>query len=184
MALTPEQQEQADIMAEAMRQAFNPAVNDRLDLAKRQPPKPSQKIPCIAPSGAHFDAIVVASREHPQGRVVNLENFRYPPCKELIDNNYNCHDGPERFEWPRGFTPIHKGGEFSGQLTQDAKTLLAETLWPADLRRYVGKGLDPFIRADRQKEVAKFNEQQAQEHARFMAAEAAKAEPEPPAPKK
>lgn len=186
MPLDPDQQEQANIMAEALRQAFNPAVNDRLQLGIRQPPQPEQHIECVSPSGAHFTARVVASREFPQGRVIGFVDgsYLYPPHPILKQKGFACHEGPEKFEWPRGMTVLITGGEMNGQFTLDAKTYLTQTTWLRDLREYVGKGLDPFIRADRQKDIKKFHEQQAAEHAKFMAA-AQQPEPEPaPAPKK
>jgi len=185
MPLDLDQQEQANIMAEALRQAFNPAVNDRLELGKRQPPLPEQSIECVSPSGAHFKAIVVASRTFPQGRVVRLDEYRYPPHPVLLKKDFPCHDGPEQFAWPQGMAILIEGGEMAGHFTLDAKTYLTQTTFLKDLRDFVGKGFDPMIRADRQKDIRKFQEAQALEHQRFMqAATQPEPEPAPSAPKK
>lgn len=165
-----------ETLTEALRQAFNPAIGDRMQQGVRQPPPPEQRVACVAPSGAHFDAVIVPSRTYPGGRVVNLDNFRYPPDPHLLDAGYPCHEGPETFEWPRGLEIVVPSGEFKGNLTLDAKRHLDQTIYPEDLRRYVGGPLDPFIRADRQADLKRIRDAQAKEHAKFMAEQTAATE--------
>lgn len=146
-----EQSITADVLAEALRKALNPAMNERLQLQERPPGAPHVRIPCVSPTGARFDAVVASSKTHPHfGRVRGLENYRYPETfyfgeriggeampSKIIDGKTREYDG-KRLE-----------------LNNEQKMTLTRATWNADLLAYVGKEFDVMIRADIQPQIAK-----------------------------
>lgn len=149
-----------DVMAEALRKALNPAMNERLALQERPPGQPHARIPCVSPTGARFVAVVAASKSHPKyGRVIKLEDYQYP-----------------EIEWPQGMTVYMPDatGNLTTNLTPNAKQHLAVTTWQADLKRYVGQPFDPMIREDLQPQIKQMEAKIRKELDAVAAAEAAK----------
>ena len=141
----------ADVLAEALRKAMNPSLNERMKLQERPPGAPHVRIACVSPTGARFDAVVACSKEFPHyGRVRQLENYRYPETFFFGDRIggeavlSRVIDGKTR--------------ELGGKridLNSEQKMTLTRATWNADLLRYVGKEFEPMIREDLQPEIAK-----------------------------
>ena len=171
-----------DVLAEALRQAFNPAVNERLHLQERPPGAPHVRIPCVSPTGATFDAVVASSKTHPHfGRVRGLENYKYPPTFFFGER---IAGEPQPSKVIDGKTREYDGKRLD--LNNEQKMALTKATWNRDLSEYVGKAFDPLIRADLQPEIARIRAQlEAELNAKTesMLANAAPSVPEaPPAP--
>jgi len=136
-------------LAEALRQAMNPTMQERLALQERPAAPELERVACVSPTGAQFDAVIAPSRTHPQGRVVKLENYRYPNNAVLRAAGYDCVDGPEVFSLP-GNVLYPDGHQSAGKLTPDAKQYVWTMTYQQDLRTFVGQSLQWQHRADRQ----------------------------------
>lgn len=140
----------AKVLAEALREAMNPTINERLALQERPTPEVEPvRVKCVSPTGAHFTAIVVPSRAFPQGRVVKIEDYLYPASAALRAAGMSCVDGPDAITLS-GNLYYPQGHERAGRLTPDAKQHVWETTYQADLRDFVGKPIHWNHRADTQ----------------------------------
>jgi hypothetical protein len=160
--LSPEQEAQAAIIAEAMRQALNPTRNEALSLQERPPGKPERRVQCVSPSGATFTAVIDEHPQMPLGRVVRLDEYRYPASQILRDAGYPTQDGPDAFAFPQGMTVRQPdaSGRPTQSLSQDARRYVADRTHLADFRAYVGREFDPTISVERQKEIAAMREKE------------------------
>lgn len=144
-----------DVLAEAFRQAFNPAVNERLHLQERPAGAPHVRIPCVSPTGARFDAVVASSKTHPHfGRVKALENYRYP---ETFFFGERVGGEPVPSKVIDGKTREYEGKRL--ELNSEQKQTLTRATWIRDIGEYVGKAFNPMIRADLQPELDKLRQQ-------------------------
>jgi len=143
----------AKVLAEALREAMNPTINDRLALQERPAPEVEPvRVACVSPSGAQFTAVVVPSRAFPQGRVVKIEDYLYPASAALRAAGMSCVDGPDTITLS-GNLYYPQGHERAGRLTPDAKQYVWETTYQADLRAFVGNPIHWNHRADTQQIV-------------------------------
>jgi hypothetical protein len=159
----------ATTLAEAFRQALNPALNERLALQEKPPGAPHVRIACVSPTGATFDAVVASSKTHPHfGRVKAIENYKYPPVWHFGEREHG--GAPVMSEIIDGKTRRYQGAPTP--LTADQKHNLTQGTWALDLKTYVGKGLDPMIIAANQEMIAKvraeFEAKMAEETARMV----------------
>lgn len=172
-----------DVLAEALRKALNPTQNERLALQERPEAPEPERVECVSPSGARFVAVIAPSRTYPQGRVVQLDDYRYPSNAILRACGYPCVDGPETFALP-GNVLYPEKHESAGKLTPDAKQYVWTQTYQADLRAFVGKPLDWQYRADTQHILDKVKTQAEEAHRAAMAQAEAEAKAKPAKPAK
>lgn len=97
-------------------------------------------VPCVSEdTGATFTARVIESRSDPNGRIVELLDYKRPDgCDRHVD------------DMPPGLVPkglmIHRSD--NGHPTLQYKQWLWTTFWQADLRRFVGLPLKTRFRAN------------------------------------
>lgn len=120
---------------------------DAVDL----PPAPKRwrVVPCLSPdTGATFDAHVIESKEHPNGRITALANYRHPAGVYAYQTNGGRV--PDQMQIFLNGSMSHREGEEprADQLTQQFKQWRWTEFWQTDLRRYNGKGLGAHLCAD------------------------------------
>lgn len=126
---------------------------DQFSESLRTPAAPSeiteQMVPCISPTGATFTARVVKSRTYPQGRVVQLDDYRQPEGFDVPARSGGLYPG----EVEQIFAS-NAGSQERKDYSVQFKKWSWETYWREDLRAFVGKPLPLHIRVDMQAKMA------------------------------
>ena len=98
----------------------------------------TKRVPCKTDEGTSFTAIVVPSRTHKTGRVVRLDDYKFPADIEVPQ--------AQGGKAPDNMRIRHKDGAH----TKEFKHLLWSNDYQADLRQYVGREASrlPIVQQD------------------------------------
>ena len=106
-----------------------PSFGDKLEAMRHQPGARERRIPCTSEdTGATFWARVVESKGFPQGRIIELLEYKHPA-------------GVDKHEIDGGRVPsgLPIGRPDNGHPTPEYKHWLWEEFWLRDLKSFVGK---------------------------------------------
>ncbi len=91
-------------LAAALREAFNPSINERVSLETKPEGRLVVRIPCVSPTGARFVACIEEGINARTGKreaiIRGLENYEYPWSPEM-EQCANMHTPPLKW-WKSG----------------------------------------------------------------------------------